>query len=111
MRKIALFAYCLCMFSLLTGCTDNKISVTLQQIDTLMTEHPDSALKQLDSPETKLNIRNRMRINKIMDKLVELNRPHAKEVGLGSEKTAKKSEKPAKKADKKTEKKAKKAKK
>jgi hypothetical protein len=49
MRKIALFAYCLCMFSLLTGCIDNKISVTLQQIDTLMTEHPDSALKQLDS--------------------------------------------------------------
>ena len=37
------------MFSLLTGCIDNKISVTLQQIDTLMTEHPDSALKQLDS--------------------------------------------------------------
>jgi len=66
------------------------------------------ALKQIDSPETKLNLRNRMRINAIMDKLVELNRPHAKEVELGEEKTKKKS---AKKSDKKDDKKAKKAKK
>ena len=79
-------------------------------------KNPD-ALKQIDSPETKLNIRNRMRINKIMDKLVELNRPHAKEVELGEEKkSAKKSDKKAdkkadKKSSKKTDEKAKKAKK
>ena len=88
-----------------------------EQLDQMRKAYGKSAeaLKQLDSPETKLNIRNRMRINKIMDKLVELNRPHAKEVELGEEKQvakksdkkdAKKTDKKAEKADKKAEKKA-----
>jgi trigger factor len=65
------------------------------------------ALKQLDTPETKLNIRNRMRINAIMDKLVELNRPHAKEVELGEAKPKKAAKKSDKKDSKKAAKKAK----
>ena len=48
------------------------------------------ALKQLEKPEVATSIRNRMRVDKTMNKLVEINKPHAK--------------KPAKKADKKAKK-------
>ena len=40
----------------------------------------ESAIKQLDNPEVINGIRNQMRINMTMDKLVELNKPHAKKV-------------------------------
>lgn len=52
------------------------------------------ALKQLEKPEVATSIRNRMRVDKTMNKLVEINKPHAK--------------KPSKKAEKKSDKKAKK---
>ena len=40
----------------------------------------ENAIKQLDNPEVINGIRNQMRINMTMDKLVELNKPHAKKV-------------------------------
>ncbi len=49
------------------------------------------ALEQLNNPDVANSIRNRMRVDKTMNKLVEINKPHAK--------------KPAKKAAKKSEKK------
>lgn len=36
------------------------------------------ALKQLETPEVATSIRNRMRVDKTMNKLVEINKPHAK---------------------------------
>ena len=75
------------------------------------------ALKDLEDPRTKASIRNRMRVNAIMDKLVEINLPHAKQVDPKDlkPKTEKKSDKKAdkkahKKSDKKADKKAKKSK-
>ena len=53
------------------------------------------ALKQLETPEVATSIRNRMRIDKTMNKLVEINKPHAKKPT--KKKAAKKSDKKAKK--------------
>ena len=36
-----------------------------------------NAAKQLDDPQVKASIRNRMRVNRTMDKLAEINKPHA----------------------------------
>ncbi len=56
------------------------------------------ALAQLDNPQVKANIRNRIRINRTMDELAAINKPNAK-------KPAKKAAaKPAKKSTKKSEK-------
>ncbi len=89
---------------------DKLVEEQLEQMRQAYGKSAD-ALKQIDAPETKLNIRNRMRINAIMDKLVELNRPHAKEVELSDakpKKAAKKTDKKdSKKADKKSSKKSK----
>ena len=49
------------------------------------------ALEQLKTPEVATSIRNRMRVNKTMNKLVEINKPHAKKP------TKKKADKKAKK--------------
>ncbi len=59
------------------------------------------ALAQLDDPQVKANIRNRIRIDRTMDELAAINKPHAK-------KSEKKSEKKtdAKKSTKKTSKKS-----
>lgn len=69
------------------------------------------ASKQLADPQTIENIRNRMRINLALDKLAEINKPHAKivdEKAEQAEKKEKKADKAPKKADKKADKKAKK---
>lgn len=65
-----------------------------------------NAVAQLDDPQVINSIRNRMRINATMDKLVEINKPNAKVVKVPA---FAKEEKPAKKATKKAP--AKKAKK
>ena len=83
---------------------DKLVEEQLEQMRQAYGKSAD-ALKQIDAPETKLNIRNRMRINAIMDKLVELNRPHAKEVELGDAKPKKVAKKSDKKDSKKTDKK------
>ena len=57
----------------------------------------ENAVKQLENPEVINGIRNQMRINATMDKLVEINKLHAKKVKSNSEKP-----KTAKKATKKT---------
>ena len=57
----------------------------------------ENAVKQLENPEVINGIRNQMRINATMDKLVEINKPHAKKAKSSSEKP-----KAAKKATKKT---------
>ena len=57
------------------------------------------AVRQLSDPQTKISVRNRMRINRTMDKLAEINKPHALEPA--AKKAEKKAEKkPAKKAKK-----------
>ena len=61
----------------------------------------NQAKSEFDKPEVQNGIRNQMRINLTMDKLVEINKPHAPKP-----KAEKKAEKPAKKATKKTEKKS-----
>ena len=80
----------------------NKQVVEMQHVY----KNDKSATEQLQDPQVINSIRNRMRINKTMDKLVELNRPHAKVV---KKPAFAKEEKPAKKAAKKAP--AKKAKK
>ena len=58
----------------------------------------ENALKQLDNPEVINGIRNQMRINMTLDKLVELNKPHAKKVkASGAKKPAAKKSAPKKK--------------
>ena len=55
-----------------------------------------NALEQLNNPEVATSIRNRMRVDKTMNKLVEINKPHAKKPAKKAA-TAKKAEKKAKK--------------
>ena len=66
----------------------------------------ENAVKQLKDPRVLSSIRNRMRINRTMDALVEINREHAKVVkrpAFPTDEPAKKAEKkPAKKAAKKS---------
>lgn len=60
------------------------------------------ASKQLDDPQVKANIKNRMRVERTIDKLVEINKPNAKKSAKKSTKTDDK--KPAKKTTKKSSK-------
>ena len=53
------------------------------------------ALEQLNNPDVATGIRNRMRVDKTMSKLAEINKPHAKKPA--KKKVAKKSDKKAKK--------------
>lgn len=55
-----------------------------------------NALEQLNNPEVATSIRNRMRVDKTMNKLVEINKPHAKKPAKKAA-TAKKADKKAKK--------------
>lgn len=48
MRKLIPYILCLWAIILLAGCTDSRIEKALTQIDTLITNHPDSALRQFD---------------------------------------------------------------
>lgn len=80
----------------------NKQVVEMQHVY----KNDKGATEQLQDPQVINSIRNRMRINMTMDKLVELNRPYAKVV---KKPAFAKEEKPAKKAAKKAP--AKKAKK
>ncbi len=82
-----------------------KIEVSDQEIEQQVAEmlavykNDPKAVEQLSSPEARNSIANRIRINKTMDKLAELNRPHA----TASKKAAKKpaAKKPATKKAKK----------
>ena len=56
------------------------------------------ASKQLDDPQVKANIKNRMRVERTIDKLAEINKPNAKKS------TKKTTKAPAKKSTKKSEK-------
>lgn len=56
------------------------------------------AAAQFDDPQVKANIRNRMRVDRAIDKLAEINKPHAKKSNKKAEK------KPAKKTTKKASK-------
>ena len=89
--------------------TDADIEAQLDQMRQAYAKSPE-ALKEIDDPRTKANIRNRLRIEAIMDKLVSINKPKAKVVDAKeAEKKAKKSkvaDKPEKKAGKKADKKA-----
>jgi trigger factor len=71
-----------------------------QQVAEMLTVYKNDpkASEQLATPEARNSIANRLRINKTMDKLAEINRPHA----VASKKAAKKpaAKKPAKKAKK-----------
>ena len=58
------------------------------------------ASKQLDDPQVKANIKNRMRVERTIDKLAEINKPNAKKSAKKSTKTDDK--KPAKKTAKKS---------
>ena len=89
-----------------------KIKVSEEAVEKQITEmravykNDAKAVEQLDDPQVINSIRNRMRINATMDKLVELNKDHAKvvkrEAFTSSTKPAKKAAKkaPAKKAKK-----------
>ena len=91
--------------------TDEDIEAQLDQMRQAYAKSPE-ALKEIDDPRTKVNIRNRLRIEAIMDKLVSINKPKAKVVeAKEADKKAKKAKVADKKSDKKTDKKAKKAKK
>ena len=86
-----------------------KIDVTDDEINQQVAEmlavykNDKNAAEQLATPEARNSIANRLRINKTMDKLAEINRPNAK-----PSKKADAKKPAAKKADKKADKKAKK---
>ncbi len=82
--------------------SDKDVEAQLEQMRQAYAKSPE-ALKEIDDPRTKANIYNRLRIETIMDKLVNINKPKAKVVDL---KKADAKKAPSKKADKKTDKKS-----
>ena len=95
--------------------TDADIEAQLDQMRQAYAKSPE-ALKEIDDPRTKANIRNRLRIEAIMNKLVSINKPKAKVVDVKdadkkAKKTDKKSDKKSESTDKKVQKTDKKAKK
>jgi trigger factor len=76
--------------------TDEEVEKQVKEMGAAYRKNPE-AVKQLNDPQTQNEIRSRMRINRMLDKLVEINKPNAKVVAWeGDEK------KPAKKAAKKS---------
>ena len=71
-----------------------------EQVERMKTAYKKDAeaSKQLDDPQVKANIKNRMRVERTIDKLAEINKPKAKKS------TKKAAKAPAKKTTKKSEK-------
>lgn len=82
--------------------SDKDIEAQLDQMRLAYAKSPE-ALKEIDDPRTKANIRNRLRIEAIMDKLVSINKPKAKVVDAKKLDEAKPAKKTKKVADKKAD--------